>query len=86
MCVMAVVGQMGSQARHAMPHGTPSAMVSNGVVNPAGCGHTATHAPHRMHAGQSIRKTTGTFAMCDALKRQTLRYGESGRKYAASVR
>ncbi len=33
VCVMAVVGQMGSQAMQAMPQGTPSAMVSNGVVN-----------------------------------------------------
>ena len=60
---MAVVGQMGSQAMHAMSHGTPSAMVSNGVVKPGGCGHTATHAPHRMQAFQSMRKTTGALAM-----------------------
>jgi hypothetical protein len=44
---------------HTISQGVFSAMVSNGVVNPASCGHTAMQAPHLMQAFQLIEKMTG---------------------------
>jgi hypothetical protein len=63
---MVLTGQMSSQTMQAIAQGVFTAMVSNEDMNPASCGHTATHAPQLMHAFQPIWKITGAlvFAIC----------------------
>ena len=56
---MAVTGHTFSQLMQTIRHGLSTAMVSKGEMKPAACGQTATQAPHRMQAFQSIMKTTG---------------------------
>jgi hypothetical protein len=56
---MVVTGQICSQAMQTMWQGVSMAMVSNGEMKPAGCGQTATHAPHLMQAFQLMLKITG---------------------------
>jgi hypothetical protein len=51
---MVLTGQMRSQAMQAMSQDVSTAMVSKGLMNPAGCGHTATQAPQRIQAFQPI--------------------------------
>lgn len=56
---MAVTGHILSQAMQAISHGVLTAIVSKGVVKPAGCGQTPTQAPHLMQAFQLMLNTTG---------------------------
>lgn len=49
-CVIVLTGQTSLQNIQAISQGVCTAMVSNGLIKPASCGHTATQAPHLMQA------------------------------------
>lgn len=57
--VIAVTGQIFSQARQTTSQGVFTAIVSKGVVKPGGNGQTPTQAPHLRQAFQLISKVTG---------------------------
>jgi hypothetical protein len=57
--IIALTGQIFSQAMHTISHSVLIAIVSNGVIKPGGCGQTPTHAPQRKQAFQLISKNTG---------------------------
>ena len=52
--MMALTGQIFSQAMQAIWQVSPTAMVSKGLINPASKGQTATQAPQWMQAFQLI--------------------------------
>ena len=57
--VMVNTGQMSSHAMHAMSQTSPTAIVSKALTKPAGCGHTATQAPHLIQAFHPMANVTG---------------------------
>jgi len=65
---MVLTGQIFSQAMQAMSQGVLTAMVSNALIKPGSCGHTATQAPQLMQAFQPIwNSTTSLFRMADQI-------------------